>query len=90
MFLFIKSLIIIIFFQTTVKMVESNINYMLQHQYHLRSQESRDYNLLIDNKTYVNRWSIMQMLLIMGTSTLQVYFVRKLFESKAGKSKTRA
>lgn len=63
---------------------------MLQHQYHLRSQESRDHNLLVDNKTYVSRWSIMQMLLIMGTSTLQVYFVRKLFESKAGKSKTRA
>lgn len=77
-------------FTSTVKSVESNINHMLQHQYHVRSQENRDYNLLIDNKTYVNRWSIMQILLIMGTSTLQVYFVRKLFETKVGTSKTRA
>lgn len=81
---------IIFKFQSTVKSVESNINHMLQHQYHVRSQENRDYNLLIDNKTYVNRWSIMQIFLIMGTTTLQVYFVRKLFETKAGKSKTRA
>lgn len=77
-------------FQSTVKSVENNINHMLQHQHHVRSQENRDYNLLVDNKTYVNRWSIMQILLIMGTTTLQVYFVRKLFETKTGKSKTRA
>ncbi|XP_015370283.1 PREDICTED: transmembrane emp24 domain-containing protein 6 [Diuraphis noxia] len=77
-------------FTSTVKSVENNINHMLQHQHHVRSQENRDYNLLVDNKTYVNRWSIMQILLIMGTTTLQVYFVRKLFETKTGKSKTRA
>jgi hypothetical protein len=78
------------FFQSTVKSVESNINHMLQHQYHVRSQETRDYNLLVDNKTYVNRWSIMQILLIIGTTTLQIYFLRKLFETKGGVSKTRA
>jgi len=63
---------------------------MLQHQYHVRSRENRDFNLLVDNNTYVNVWSIMQVLLIMGTSTVQVLFVRKLFETKAGYSKTRA
>lgn len=83
-------LLLLLLLQSTVKSVETNINHMLQHQYHVRSQEHRDFNLLVDNNTYVNRWSIMQILLIMGTTTLQVYFVRKLFETKAGKSKSRA
>ncbi|XP_049777238.1 transmembrane emp24 domain-containing protein 5 [Schistocerca cancellata] len=69
-------------FTMSIKKVEHNINEMLQLQYHSRSRESRDYNLLLDNNSYVQNWSIAQILLITCTTTLQVYFVRKLFDVK--------
>ena len=62
--------------------VEKNINEMLQYQHHSRGREARDFNLLEDNHSYILNWSIVQIIIIVGTSTLQVYFVRKLFEIK--------
>ncbi|KAI4460454.1 transmembrane emp24 domain-containing protein [Holotrichia oblita] len=67
-------------FTTTIVTVERNINEMLQYQYHSRGREARDYNLLQGNNTYVIRWSIAQILVIVFTTAVQVYFVRKLLK----------
>ena len=66
--------------QSTITTVEKNINEMLQTQHLSRSREARDLNLLLDNNSYVQTWSIAQIIVIMVTTTIQVYFVRKLFE----------
>lgn len=71
-------------FTTTIKTVERNINDMQQFQMHSRNRESRDAALLEDNNTYVQNWSLAQILVITLTTTIQVYFVRKLFEVKTG------
>ncbi|KAJ2952520.1 hypothetical protein O0L34_g6836 [Tuta absoluta] len=76
-------------FTSSIQFVERNINDILQYQYHSRARESRDYNLLQDNNAYVLRWSMVQILAIASTASLQVYFVRKLFEVKDNSSKTR-
>lgn len=64
--------------------VEKNINEMLQYQHQTRGRETRDFNLLEDNNSYVMKWSIAQILIITLTTTVQVYFVRKLFDVKSG------
>ncbi|KOC62562.1 Transmembrane emp24 domain-containing protein 5 [Habropoda laboriosa] len=69
-------------FTTAIINVERNINEMLQTQHLSRSKEARDLNLLLDNNFYVQTWSIAQIIAIMVTTTIQVYFVRKLFEVK--------
>lgn len=73
-------------FTTTIVTVEKNINEMLQYQHHSRGREQWDMNLLEANNSYVSRWSIVQIVVIMVTTSLQVYFVRKLFDVKVGGS----
>lgn len=68
--------------QLSIQTVERNINEMLQFQNHMRGMEGRHYNLLVDNNSYVLRWSVIQILVIFITTTVQVYFVRKLFDVK--------
>ncbi|XP_012285609.1 transmembrane emp24 domain-containing protein 6 [Orussus abietinus] len=70
-------------FTNTIVNVERNINEMLQTQHISRSREARDMNLLLDNNSYVQKWSIAQMIVITATTVLQVYFVRKLFEVRS-------
>lgn len=72
-------------FTTTITNVERNINEMLQTQYLSRSREARDLNLLLDNNSYVQTWSIAHIFAITVTTTVQVYLVRKLFEVKPSK-----
>lgn len=67
--------------------MERNINEMLQYQNHLRGSEARDFNLLTDNNSYVLTWSMIQIMVIIGTTVLQVHFVRRLFEVKPGKTR---
>ncbi|XP_017762298.1 PREDICTED: transmembrane emp24 domain-containing protein 5-like [Eufriesea mexicana] len=69
-------------FTSVITNVERNINKMLQTQHLSRSREARDLNLLLDNNSYVQTWSIAQIIVIMVTTAIQVYFVRKLFEVK--------
>jgi len=77
-------------FQNAIVHVEKNINEMLQTQHWSRSREERDLNLLLDNNSYVQMWSIAQVIVITLTTMIQVYFVRKLFDVKpSGYSKTR-
>lgn len=58
---------------------------MLQYQHHTRAREAWDMNLLSANNNYVVRWSIIQIIVIAGTTIVQVYFVRKLFDLKTGR-----
>ncbi|KRT79253.1 hypothetical protein AMK59_8678 [Oryctes borbonicus] len=76
-------------FTSTIVTVERNINEMLQYQYHSRGREARDYNLLQGNNNYVIRWSIAQIFVIVFTTAVQVYFVRKLFDIKSGYTRSR-
>lgn len=69
-------------FTESVRSVEKNINFILQAQYSARSGEARDLNLLEANNVYVMRWSLAQILVIAGTTAVQVYFVRQLFNNK--------
>lgn len=59
---------------------------MLQYQHYSRGREGKDYNLLVDNNSYIIRWSVIQILVVLATSGFQVYFVRKLFENKSTSS----
>lgn len=59
-------------FQTTIGTVERNINGMLQYQSHSRSSEARDFALLIDNNSYVQNWSLIQISVILLTCSIQV------------------
>ncbi|XP_076648657.1 transmembrane emp24 domain-containing protein 5 [Halictus rubicundus] len=72
-------------FTRSISFVERNVNEMFQTQYLSRGSEERDYNLLLDNNFYVQMWSITQITVIIITTTIQIYFVRKLFEVKPSK-----
>ncbi|KAK6619900.1 hypothetical protein RUM44_006300 [Polyplax serrata] len=74
-------------FTESLSHVQQNIHEILQHQHFTRGRESRDYNILLDNKSYVQNWSIAQICVIVIATLTQVYFVRKLFDVK---SRTRA
>lgn len=76
-------------FQTTIVTVEKNINDMLQFQHHSRGREQWDHNILKGNNSYVVVWSVIQIVVILIASSLQVYFVRKLFDIKVGGGKMR-
>ncbi|KAJ8867843.1 hypothetical protein PR048_031648 [Dryococelus australis] len=69
-------------FTESIKTVERNINEMRQYQHNSRGRETRDYNILVDNNSYVLKWSIAQILVITCTTVVQVYFVRNLFNVK--------
>ena len=65
---------------------------IFQFQQLSRGLESRDYNLLISNMSYVSKWSMIQMLIVIVCGVVQVYFVKKLFADPTqgqGKSKAR-
>ncbi|XP_043270729.1 transmembrane emp24 domain-containing protein 5 [Venturia canescens] len=69
-------------FTSSIVAVEKNINEIMQYQYISRSRETRDYNLLVDNNSYIQQWSIVQLAVIAATTMLQVYFVKRLFDVK--------
>jgi hypothetical protein len=53
-------------------------------------REARDHALIKDNNSYVGTWSVVQIIVIVVTTTVQVYFVRKLFDIKgSGYTKNR-
>lgn len=57
---------------------------MLQYQSFSRSSEARDYALLIDNNKYVQNWSIIQIVVILLTCSIQVSysaFVKNRFDA---------
>lgn len=76
-------------FTQIIGTVERNINDMLSYQSFSKSREARDYMLLVDNNSYVQTFSVAQVLVILVTCSIQVYFVRKLFDIKTGPTKNR-
>lgn len=52
--------------------MERNINTMLQFQSHRRNMEARDLALLMDNNAYVQQWSMLQILVVVLTTAVQV------------------
>ncbi|XP_055382654.1 transmembrane emp24 domain-containing protein B [Condylostylus longicornis] len=77
-------------FTQVIGTVERNINDMLTYQSHSKSREARDYALLIDNNSYVQKFSLAQIFIILITCSVQVLFVRKLFDVKTGSSGSRS
>ncbi|KAH8302551.1 hypothetical protein KR044_008126 [Drosophila immigrans] len=75
-------------FTATIGTVERNINDMLGYQAHSRHRESRDYALLLDNNSYIQTFSLSQIVVILITCSIQVFFVRKLFDVRSN-SKSR-
>ncbi|XP_060528217.1 transmembrane emp24 domain-containing protein B [Cylas formicarius] len=76
-------------FTSSIMEVERNINHMLQFQHHSRGREAWDYNLLQGNNSYVVRWSLIQIVVIIATVCIQVYFVRKLFDTNGSNKRSR-
>uniref|UniRef100_A0AAG5D8K4 GOLD domain-containing protein n=1 Tax=Anopheles atroparvus TaxID=41427 RepID=A0AAG5D8K4_ANOAO len=76
-------------FTNTISTVERNLNAMFQYQAHSRNNEARDYAIIMDNNAYVWKWSVLQILVIVFTTSVQVFFVRKLFDIKTGSGKSR-
>jgi len=65
--------------------VDQRIGSVLQLLHKSRAHESRDAAMLEDSLAYVSFWSITQCLVIIATTSVQVYFVRKLFDTQTGK-----
>ncbi|KAL5293243.1 TMED6 family protein [Megaselia abdita] len=76
-------------FTQVIGTVERNINEMLSFQSFSKSREARDFALLVDNNSYVSTFSVAQIVVILITCSVQVYFVKKLFDVKSGSTKTR-
>nr|CAG4636405.1 EOG090X0AV2 [Eubosmina coregoni]SVE69981.1 EOG090X0AV2 [Eubosmina coregoni] len=67
--------------------VDKRIQGILQMQSQSRGKEARDYNLLLDNEAYVQYWSLAQCIVVIGCFIVQVFFVKKLFETKGGRGR---
>ena len=79
-------------FTSVLSGVDRRVQVMRQFQQLSRGLESRDYNLLISNMNYVSKWSLIQMVVVIISGIVQVYFVKKLFQDPrqgTGKSKAR-
>ena len=79
-------------FTAVLQGVDRRIQVMRQFQQLSRGLESRDYNLLLTNVSYVSNWSLAQVLVVIISGVVQVYFVKKLFadpKQGTGKAKTR-
>lgn len=59
-------------FQSVIHTVERNINDMFLYQSHSRNAEARDMALLEDNNSYVQTWSLAQIVIIVITCSVQV------------------
>lgn len=60
---------------------------MEQLQAQLRAVEARDRSTMEDNFTMINRWSLINLCVMLTVGGLQLYLIRTLFEenSKVGK-----
>ena len=68
-------------FTETLSSVDKRVQVMRQFQQLSRGLESRDFNILKANLSYVTTWSLIQLVVVICCGITQVYFVRKLFES---------
>lgn len=68
--------------QDTINSVKSRLGKSVQIQTVLRAFEARDRNLQESNFDRVNFWSVLNLVVMMVVSAVQVYLVRSLFEDK--------
>ncbi|KAM9831334.1 transmembrane emp24 domain-containing protein 5 [Neosynchiropus ocellatus] len=66
----------------TINSVKARLGKSLQIQSVLRAFEARDRNLQESNYDTVNFWSVVNLIVMMLVSAVQVYLVRSLFEDK--------
>lgn len=68
--------------QDTINNVKSRLGKSVHIQTLLRAFEARDRNLQESNFDRVNFWSVINLVVMMLVSAVQVYLVRSLFEDK--------
>lgn len=68
--------------QDTINNVKSRLGKSVQIQTVLRAFEARDRNLQESNFDRVNFWSVINLVVMMVVSAVQVYLVRSLFDDK--------
>ncbi|XP_059082224.1 transmembrane emp24 domain-containing protein 1-like [Tigriopus californicus] len=73
-------------FTTVLSGVDKRIQVMRQFQQLSRGLESRDYNLLEANLSYVSTWSLVQCAVVIVSGFTQVHFVKSLFNSDGRKT----
>ncbi|XP_019634989.1 PREDICTED: transmembrane emp24 domain-containing protein 6-like [Branchiostoma belcheri] len=66
----------------TMAMVRNRVNYMLSFQNYNRWHFAKDFRMAKISNFYVQFWSILQCVVIIGCAFFQVYFVKKLFNVK--------
>nr|XP_045605840.1 transmembrane emp24 domain-containing protein B-like [Procambarus clarkii] len=69
-------------FTHSIKGVDQRIHEMLLFQSQSRAKEARDFQLLISNNQYIQYWSLAQCIAIVGAGAMQVFFLRKLFDTQ--------
>lgn len=68
--------------QDTINNVKSRLGKSVQIQTVLRAFEARDRNIQESNFDRVNFWSVINLVVMMVVSGVQVYLVRSLFDDK--------
>ncbi|XP_037089832.1 transmembrane emp24 domain-containing protein 1-like [Pollicipes pollicipes] len=68
-------------FTNGLGLVDHKVQISKQYLSHSRSRAASDWELLISNNAYVMRWSLIQVVVVVATGCLQVFFVRKLFDT---------
>ena len=78
-------------FTSSLAKIDQNIGSMLKTLDQSRRHHTHDFYLLENNNYYVSLWSMVQCAVIMASSVIQVYFVKKLFlDDMGGKARPRA
>jgi len=67
-------------FTSTLKTVDQRIQIMRQFQTMSRGVEARDFNLIQDNSSYVQKWSLAQIAVVIICTIVQVNFVKSFFK----------
>lgn len=68
--------------QDTINNVKARLGKSVHIQTVLRAFEARDRNIQESNFNRVNLWSVVNVIVMMVISGIQVYLVRSLFEDK--------
>jgi len=70
-------------FAASMGRIRSSLNKAEQYQSMLRAYEARDRAIMEANFERVNTWSIVNILVLVVVTSLQVYMIRSLFEDKS-------
>lgn len=73
-------------FTSTLRQVDQRIQIMRQFQSMTRGGEARDFNLIQDNSSYVQNWSMAQIFIVVLCTVVQVQFVKSFFRDPRDKA----